>query len=197
MVARLVRDPFDRKGWLFELKWDGFRGVAELDGNGGVNLYSRRHNDFKKRFPPIADALAGLKQPAILDGEIVALDERGHPRFEWLVNRGPQKGTLIYYVFDLLSLEGKDLRQLPLLKRKQRLERLIKNHPRLLYVDHVESAGLAMFAGALALGLEGVVAKDGQSPYIEGPAENRFWLKIKNSDFKRKEPVEFRQNKRR
>ena len=112
MVARLVRDPFDREGWLFELKWDGFRAIAETDGQGAVKLYSRNHNDFKKRFPPIAQALAELGRPAILDGEIVALDEQGHPRFEWLVNRGPQRGTLVYYVFDLLMLDGKDLRQL-------------------------------------------------------------------------------------
>ena len=109
-----MRDPFDREGWLFELKWDGFRAIAETDGQGAVKLYSRNQNDFKKRFPPIAQALAELGRPTILDGEIVALDEEGHPRFEWLVNRGPQRGTLVYYVFDLLSLDGKDLRQLPL-----------------------------------------------------------------------------------
>jgi ATP-dependent DNA ligase len=116
----------------------------------------------------------------------------GFHRFEWLVKRGPQKGTLIFYVFDLLSLDGKDLRQLPLVKRKQRLERLIKGHPRLLYVDHVEREGLAMFAGALTLGPEGVVGKDAQSPYVEGPGVTRFWLKVKNRNYQRKEPVEFR-----
>ena len=86
MVAKLVKEPFDRKGWLFELK------VAETDVQGAVKLYSRNQNDFKKRFPPIAQALAELGRPAILDGEIVALDEGGHPRFEWLVNRGTQRG---------------------------------------------------------------------------------------------------------
>src|SRR5262245_13261436 len=110
MVARLVRDPFDRGGWLFELKWDGFRAIAETDREGGVRLYSRRDNDFKKRFPLIAEALAGLKTQAVFDGEIVALDETGHPRFEWLVNRGPQRGTLVYYIFDLLMLGDADFR---------------------------------------------------------------------------------------
>jgi len=191
MVARLVRDPFDREGWLFELKWDGFRAVAETDGAGKVSLYSHKQNEFNKRFPAIADALVELKRPAVLDGEIVALDEQGHPRFEWLVNRGPQRGTLVYYVFDLLMLEGKDLRQLALQKRKARLVRLVKSHPRLLYVDHVEKNGLGMFAGAMALGLEGVVAKDAKSPYVECPRATWHWQKIKNRDYKRKEPVEF------
>src|SRR5262249_28044342 len=182
MVARLVRDPFDREGWLFELKWDGFRAIAETDSEGSPRLYSRRHNDFTKRFPPIARALAELKTQAIVDGEICALDEHGFPRFEWLVNRGPQKGTLIYYVFDLLKLGELDLRRDPLLKRKSRLEKLVSGNPRILYVVHMEREGLAMFSGALALGLEGVVAKDAKSPYVEGPVVTQHWLKIKNRD---------------
>ena len=75
MVARLIRDPFDRQGWLFELKWDGFRAIGERDHWGHVSLYSRNQKDFKRRFPLIAAALAELKRPAILDGEIVALDD--------------------------------------------------------------------------------------------------------------------------
>ena len=196
MVARLVRDPFDRDGWLFELKWDGFRAIAETDGKDGVRLYSRRHNDFKKRFPPIVEALAALKTEAVFDGEIVALDDTGHPRFEWLVNRGPQKGTLVYYVFDLLRLGDVDLRTEPLWKRKRTLEKVLKGcSPRLLYVEHIEREGLAMFAGALALGLEGRVAKDRQSPYVEGPAVTWHWQKIKNRDYERQEKIEFHPRK--
>jgi bifunctional non-homologous end joining protein LigD len=125
------------------------------------------------------------------------LPEHGFPRFEWPVNRGRQQGTLIYYVFDLLRLRDVDLRSEPLLKRKRLLEKLVKGHPQLIYVNHMEREGLAMYAGALALGLEGVVAKDSKSPYVEGPAVTQHWLKIKNREFKRKEPVEFRQNKSR
>jgi ATP-dependent DNA ligase len=77
-----------------------------------------------------------------LDGEIVALDERGYPRFEWLVNRGPQKGTLVYYVFDLLKLGDVDLRGEPLHRRKKLLEKFLKGNPRLLHVEHVERDGL-------------------------------------------------------
>ena len=90
MVARLVGAPFDQAGWFFELKWVGFQAIAELDGQGAVKLYSRRQNDFTRRFRPVAQALAELGRPATLDGEIVALDEGGHPRFEWLLNRGEQ-----------------------------------------------------------------------------------------------------------
>jgi ATP dependent DNA ligase domain len=140
---------------VFLLKWDDFRAIVEVESSGEIKLYSRRHNDLKKRFPPIAQVLAQLKKQAILDGEIVALDERGHPRFEWLVNRGPQKGTLVYYVFDLLKLRDVELRGEPLHRRKKLLEKLLKGNPRLRFVDHMEREGVAMFAGALALGLEG------------------------------------------
>jgi bifunctional non-homologous end joining protein LigD len=82
MVAKLVKEPFDRNEWIFELKWDGFRGIAETESSGSLRLYSRRHNDLTKRFPPIVHALAELKTKAVLDGEICALDEHGFPRFD-------------------------------------------------------------------------------------------------------------------
>src|SRR5215510_5157677 len=93
---------------------------------------------------------------------------------------------------DVCDRRRRRCRSEPLLKRKKLVERLVKGKPHLLYVDHLQREGLAMF-GALALGLESIVAKDARSSYIEGPTENRFWLKIKNRDFTRKEPVEFRQ----
>ncbi|MCI0629001.1 MAG: hypothetical protein L0387_46365 [Acidobacteria bacterium] len=111
------------------------------------------------------------------------------------MNRGPQRGTVVFSVFDLLSLNGKDLREVPLLKRKARLKELIKDLPRLLYVDHLEVRGLAMFAGAVALGLEGIVAKDSQSPYVEGPRVTWHWQKIRNRDYQRQEKIEFHPRK--
>ncbi len=141
-------------------------------------MYSRNHNDFKKRFPVIAEAVSALDN-VILDGEIVALDEHGHPRFEWLVNRGKQQGVLVYYVFDLLRLGDKDLRSNPLSVRKKLLQKLLRKNDTLRYVDHIPTEGLNMFAGAMALGLEGVVAKDSKSPYVEGPALTWHWQKIK------------------
>jgi hypothetical protein len=142
-----------------------------------VQLYSRKHHDFTKRFPVIAQAVSALDN-VTLDGEIVALDEHGHPRFEWRVNRGPQKRTIVYYVFDLLRLGDKDLRPQRLYRRKSLLQKLLKKNDTLRYVDHIETHGLGMYAGAL--GLEGIVAKDAKSPYVEGPVQTWHWQKIKN-----------------
>jgi bifunctional non-homologous end joining protein LigD len=126
----------------------------------------------------------------------VALDETGHPRFEWLVNRGPQKGTLVYYVFDLLKLGDVDLRGEPLHYRKKLLEKILKGNRRLLYVDRMQGEGLAMFARALALGLEGVVAKDANSPYVRRPDAHMALAEGEESGYQRTKKVEFRQNKR-
>jgi bifunctional non-homologous end joining protein LigD len=185
MRCRPARYPFDRKHWIFEVKWDGYRAIADLDGSGNVDLYSRNGASFKRRFPEIIDDLSDLKSPALLGGEIVALDETGKSRFEWLVKRG----TLVYYVFDLLFLDGQDLRPLPLIKRKSQLKRLLKRSPpRLLYLDHVTEQGLTCFAWVKELGHEGIVAKDSKSPYVEGPTRTWHWQDIKNQNFKRKQP---------
>ena len=114
----------------------------------------------------MADAIAELKKSAILEGEIVARDERGHPRFEWLLNRGPQKLSLRLRFAEAWRC---GLAQRAASPEEKPFEKLLKGNPRLLYVDHMEREGLAMFAGALALGLEGVVAKDAKSPYVDDP----------------------------
>jgi bifunctional non-homologous end joining protein LigD len=95
-----------------------------------------------------------------------------------------------------LFLGGKDLRQLPLLERKRRLKALLKGMQRVVYLDHVEERGLHVFAYVLVVGLEGIVAKDGNSPYIEGPQMTRYWLKVKNPSFERQEPIEFKPKRR-
>src|SRR5262249_17510041 len=110
MLASLVDKPFGRKGWLFEVKWDGYRAIAEV-GSDGVELYSRNDKSFAGRFAPIIESLEKLKHEAILDGEIVAVDEEGISRFQLLQNyQRTGKGNLRYFVFDLLSLDGRDLR---------------------------------------------------------------------------------------
>jgi ATP-dependent DNA ligase len=102
-----------------------------------------------------------------------------------------QKGTRVYYMFDLIKLGSVDLRGEPLKKMKEKLKRLLKSPLRLLYVDHIEQEGLSTFAGTLALGLEAIAARDPASPYVEGPRETSHWLKIKDREYHREEPVKF------
>ena len=103
-----------------------------------------------------------------------------------------KKGTIVYYVFDLLRLGDKDLRPQPLYRRKSLLQKLLRKNDTLRYVDHITTEGLHMFAGALTFGLEGIVAKDPTSPYVEGPTQTWHWQKIKNKDYARKEKIEFK-----
>jgi bifunctional non-homologous end joining protein LigD len=193
MVPRLITIPFDRDDWLFEIKWDGFRAITERDETG-VKLYSRNHRDLTKRFPPITQAVAALKHNVILDGEIVALDDRGHARFEWLVKRGRQHGILRYFVFDLLYRDTNDLQNEPLAQRKQHLQQLLAGHERLQYVEHITTHGTAIFEAAVKLGMEGIVAKDPNSPYIQGPRDTWHWQKIKNKEYQRQGKIEFRKH---
>jgi bifunctional non-homologous end joining protein LigD len=181
MLATLVREPFDRQGWLFEVKWDGYRAIADVR-RGHVSLYSRNEKPFDARFPSIVESLTDLGHDAILDGEVVVLDNHGRSSFQLLQNyQKTGKGRLLYYVFDILSLDGRDLRHEPLRKRKVQLASLLKGIPNVLFSEHVEGDGTAFFEAAREKGLEGIVAKDGSSPYREGQ-RTADWLKIKTHD---------------
>lgn len=179
-LATLTDQPFDRKGWIFEIKWDGFRALADIK-NGKVNLYSRNLLPFNQKFPPIVKSLEKIKTPMLLDGEVVAVDAKGKSHFQLLQNyQLTGKGNLFYYVFDILSLKGKDLRHLPLSERKQLLK---QNLPKLINVkfsDHIEEHGKKFFELAKKQQLEGIIAKDFQSKYYSG-RRTHDWLKIKLS----------------
>lgn len=178
MLAKLAAEPFDRAGWLFEVKWDGFRAIAELDGDA-VRLYSRNQVGFNDSFPSLVAALRKIRQSAILDGEIVALDERGRSRFQLLqMHRKTGKGRLAYVVFDLLELDGRDWRHEPLVKRHAALKSLIGGVPGLMVSECVEERGKDFFQAACDLGLEGMIAKDGASEYRDG-VRSASWLKVK------------------
>src|SRR5262245_933260 len=116
MLATLIDAPFDDKDWVFETKWDGFRLVASI-GGATASLYSRNGNDVTRRYPQVAEALHAIKRDAVLDGELVALDAEGRSRFQLLQNALRGKARLRYYAFDLLFLEGRDLRDKPLIER--------------------------------------------------------------------------------
>ncbi|HSH31553.1 MAG TPA: DNA polymerase ligase N-terminal domain-containing protein, partial [Candidatus Saccharimonadales bacterium] len=188
MLATLTDQPFDRKGWLFEVKWDGYRAVAEVE-QGSVNLYSRNLQPFNQKFAPIVKSLEQLGHRVVLDGEVVAVNEDGKPSFQLLQNyhksqsrwRGQTEfdgANLIYYVFDILYLDGHDLTGLPLTRRKQILAQILPALPSIRISEHIEERGIDFFNVARDQQLEGIMAKDGQSTYRPG-IRTKSWLKIK------------------
>lgn len=177
MRLRLVKEPFDHSDYIFELKHDGFRAVVYLQ-NGECKLISRNLKSL--RFETLKKDLARLPvQSAILDGEVICLDPRGVSRFNALLNR---KGQPIFYAFDLLWLDGKDLRQSPLLDRKDRLCALLQsaNCAQIIYAQHIETEGKRFFKEICAMDLEGIVAKRKLGIYKDN---GNSWLKIKNKSY--------------
>lgn len=178
MLATLVKEPVDGDEWLFEIKWDGFRAIGGWDGNS-PELYSRNGLDFSKRFTEIFEELKNLPHKMVLDGEIVAVDSNGYSRFEWLQNwNHNHEGNLTYYVFDLLWIDGHDLRDLPLKQRKEILKLSMSKNSAIRYSDHIIGKGKAFFETAQKKHLEGIMAKMIQSPYLQGH-RGQEWLKIK------------------
>jgi bifunctional non-homologous end joining protein LigD len=164
------------KGWIYELKLDGFRGVLSVENGRG--FFTSKTAKSMKRFQPLADALARRikAKTAILDGEIIVMGDEG-PDFYALML---QRAEPAYAAFDLLWLNGKDLRGQPLWRRKRALKKLIDHTP-IGYVDHVESPGL--FAVAVERDLEGIVAKRRGDPY--GPETE--WVKVKHVGYSQNE----------
>ncbi len=178
MLATLAREPFDHPDWIFEVKWDGYRALAEIR-DGAVSLYSRNGISFNRKFSAVAEALRNCEFDAVLDGEIVVVDDRGVPDFQRLQDyRKSGGGHLLYYVFDLPYLEGHDLTNLPLLRRKELLRKILPAVPNIRFSDHVHKEGVLFFAAAREKGLEGIVAKHVRSVYRVG-RRSRQWLKVK------------------
>lgn len=180
MLATLTDEPFDANGWIYEIKWDGYRAVAFMKKNK-VELLSRNNKSFNEKFYPIHDALAKMKMNAVLDGEIVAVDEKGPANFGMLQNwRSEADGILQYYVFDLLWYEGKSLVHLPLKDRRAVLKAVLHETDNILISKEYETSGIEFFKAAEKLGLEGIMAKKKDSVYIPGSRSDE-WLKIKTS----------------
>ena len=179
MLCTLVTESFDREGWLFEIKWDGYRAIGTRDG-GAVTLISRNQQDLAKRFASVTEALHDLKHQVVLDGEIVVTDQHGVAHFEWLQQwTKTELGSLQYYVFDILWCDGRDVRAMSLEERKVLLKHVLPaDHAVLRYSDHIADKGEALFATARKRGLEGIVAKKADSTYHEG-LRGPDWLKIK------------------
>jgi bifunctional non-homologous end joining protein LigD len=180
MLATLTDTPFDRDDWLFEVKWDGYRAIAEVE-QGKAKFYSRNLQSFNSKFKPVVDSLSQLKHDAVLDGELVAVDEQGRSRFQLLQNyQKTGQGSLLYYIFDVLWLDGHDLTKLPLLRRKQILSQLLPAQSLVRYSDHIEKSGSNFFQLAQQQQLEGIIGKQADSLYRQG-VRSKSWLKIKTN----------------
>lgn len=178
MLATLTKEPFDHPDWIFEMKWDGYRAIAEIQ-SGDVSLYSRNGISFEKKFSPVFEALSRLRLEAVFDGEIVVVDRQGHPDFQMLQDYAKnRKGHLLYYVFDLLHLQGHDLTGLPLTARKALLKKILPFSPHVKVSDHIVRDGMAFFKVVKDTGLEGIIAKHASSAYHTGKRSSE-WLKIK------------------
>lgn len=188
MLAEPTDEAFTRDGWIFELKLDGYRLIAAKT-HGDALLLSRNGNDYTEVFPEIARAIKALPvDECIVDGEVVILDAEGRPSFSKLQKRGMLSSPLevrraavelpaTFYTFDLLALEGLDLRALPLVKRKEFLREVMPKLGPVRLLDHIERQGEAFLAQVSAMNLEGIIAKKADAPYRAGRTNQ--WLKIK------------------
>ena len=188
MLANSVENAFDDPAWLFEIKWDGYRAVAFIS-EGNVRLISRNQNDLTEQYSELRDLPRFVKaDTAILDGEIVALDEEGRPSFSLMQQRtgfragksrlpGVKGIPIVYYAFDLIYLNGYDLRRVTLEERKRLLAEHLTAGPLARFSDHYEANGKALLEAARAKGLEGIVAKRRSSCYEEKRSSD--WRKIK------------------
>jgi bifunctional non-homologous end joining protein LigD len=183
MAPTLVREPFQRAGWIYEEKLDGWRIVAYKDRDS-VRLVSRTGVDHARRFRDIAAAISKLSaRTLVLDGEVAVFDEQLRSRFDWL--REPDRAAVasppVYMVFDLLYRDGRDLTARPLAQRRVRLEGVVAGSELVFPVRRLAPDGLAAWQQVVERGYEGYVAKDEGSAY-EGGATRR-WLKVKQKDW--------------
>ena len=188
MLATLVNKPFSDPDWLFETKWDGVRAICFIR-NGKARFISRNQIEMTAQYPELADVAKSIHASSvILDGEIVALDEKGVSRFQLLQPRLGRKnageiqrlaGTtrLGFYVFDLLHLDGFDLMGCKLIDRKATLEGILKSSKNIRYSDHIIAEGEKLYAEVAKVPLEGMIAKRVESTYVQ--RRSAEWLKIK------------------
>ncbi|WP_285008176.1 DNA ligase D [Pedobacter faecalis] len=180
MLATLVDKPFDGDDWVYEVKWDGYRALGFSLKNGDVQLLSRNNKQFNEKFYPIYDLMGKWKLDIVVDGEIMVLGENGVSNFGNLQNwRSEADGELVYYVFDLIWYEGKDLTGLPLSERQAILAEVLPQDDESIRLSKVFKAkGTEFFNAAQRMGLEGIIAKKADSLYSVNN-RSKEWLKIK------------------
>lgn len=179
MLATLIKKPFNSEDWLFEVKWDGFRALAFVQPDS-IALKSRNQLLLNEKFPVIYKSLQKIKGSAVLDGEIVVVDAKGKSHFQLIQNyQKKTSGTLCYYVFDILFKDGQDLREYPLVERKEILKQYLKqlDLPLIRYSAHVMAKGEEFFKLASKEHLEGIIGKKIDSTYQSKRSHD--WVKIK------------------
>jgi bifunctional non-homologous end joining protein LigD len=180
MLATLVDKPFDKDDWLYELKWDGYRALAFMN-EGNVELKSRNDKSFNEKFYPVYDAVKKWGINAVVDGEIAVVNEQGMPNFgllqEW---RSEADGELVYFVFDILWLNGHDLTQLPLTARREILKANMPAESNIRMSQAFETSGFDFYDTVQKMGMEGIMAKKKDSIYKPGDRSTQ-WLKIKTN----------------
>jgi bifunctional non-homologous end joining protein LigD len=186
MLATLVDKAFDLEGWIYEIKWDGYRAVAFMNKNQ-LEIKSRNNKSFNGKFYPIYNEFKKLKLNAVIDGEVVVVGDDGQANFGALQNwRSESDGTLLYYVFDILWYNGYDLTNLPLVDRKAILKQVLPQSDIIQLSQDFETSGIEFLDAARQMGLEGIMAKRKDSVYEIGN-RTKDWLKIKAN--KRQEVV--------
>ncbi len=186
MLATLVDNPFDEEGWLYEIKWEGYRTIVYLN-DGEVEMKSRNNKSFNEKFYPVYDALKKWKISAVLDGEIIVANKKGISDFSSLQGwRSEADGELLLFVFDVLWLDGSDLTMYPLIKRKEILKEMMPSIDNVRFSESFTDGATEFFEVARKLQLEGIIAKKENSKYYPG-VRSKEWLKIKTG--KRQEVI--------
>jgi DNA ligase D-like protein (predicted ligase) len=184
MQAASAEAPFSSPEYVFEVKWDGLRCIVFRDPGGEVRVKDRGLNDLTADFPEVAAAARRVPPGSVIDGELVATDTEGRPDYPRLRQRLAGGAGMrdeiptAYLAFDALYLEGRPLLRQPLVRRRARLKKAVEAGGHLFVPDHIEEDGVELFEACLERGLEGVVAKHAQSPYVPGQ-RSPFWLKVK------------------
>ncbi len=186
MLATLVDKPFDEEGWLYEVKWDGYRTIVYLQ-DGEVQMRSRNNKSFNEKFYSLYNALQQWKINAVLDGEIIVINDKGISNFSNLQNwRSEADGELILYLFDVLWLDGYNLMNLPLIERKEILSSIAPDSGVIRISESFNAGATEFFEVAKKLNLEGIIAKRISSIYLPDK-RSKEWLKIKTG--KRQEVI--------
>ena len=176
MGLTVASEPFNHGDWQFEIKWDGFRMVAYCSGDH-VHLASKTNKSFDKRFASIKVELERMKLNAVLDGEVVILNADGSPNFNNIIST-TETGIVVYYVFDVLWYNGRNILDLRLYQRRNILKSIIGNSETVRFSDHVDEKGIELFELVQEHRVEGIIAKHKESTYTPGYRTNQ-WLKIK------------------